>query len=253
MHAPTVPYIQPKVLDALPGIVAGFSTRQGGVSEAPYTSLNLGLSTKDPSENVQANRRRLSEAAGFAPDRLVIAGQVHGSNIKLATEAGLFSGYDGLVTQTPGLLLCISAADCAAVLLADAEARIIGACHSGWRGTVANISEKTVAAMAKLGAAPARLRAYISPCISMKNFEVGPEVAAQFDDAFVHYLPDEPKPRVDLKAVIAAQLEQAGLAPDAIEISPHCTMGETDTFFSYRAENGQTGRMMGFIGLPASG
>jgi len=251
MQAEAAPYIHPNIFDESTEIVAGFTTRHGGVSTAPYTSLNLGLSTKDPRENVQANRQRLVEAAGFSLDQLVIAGQVHGSKIKLATEAGLFPGYDGLVTQTPGLLLCISAADCAAVLLADAEARVIGACHSGWRGTVANISAKTVAAMEDLGANPARLRAYVSPCISMENFEVGPEVAAQFNDRFVHHLPGEPKPRVDLKAVIAAQLEQAGVAPNAIEVSPHCTMGETDIFFSYRAENGQTGRMMGFIGMQA--
>ena len=250
MQPPTTLYLQPEIFEQAPGIVAGFTTRHGGVSDAPFTSLNLGLSTKDPNENVQANRQRLVEAAGFSLDQLVIAGQVHGSKIKVATEAGLFPGYDGLVTQMPGLLLCISAADCAAVLLADAEARVIGACHSGWRGTVANIAAKTVAAMQKLGADPVRLRAYVSPCISMENFEVGPEVAAQFDDRFVYHLPGEPKPRVDLKAVIVMQLEQAGLAPDAVEVSPYCTMAETDTFFSYRAENGQTGRMMGFIGMP---
>jgi YfiH family protein len=219
------------------------------VSNTPYTSLNLGLSTRDPNENVQVNRCRLFAAAGFSTGQLVIAGQVHGSKIKVATEAGLYPGYDGLVTRVPGLLLCISAADCAAVLLTDAEARVIGACHSGWRGTVANISGKTVVAMAEMGSEPSRLKAYISPCISMANFEVGPEVAAQFDETFVHHLPDEPKPRVDLKAVIASQLEEAGVVPQNIEISPHCTMGETDTFFSYRAENGLTGRMMGFIGM----
>lgn len=250
MQAKTAPYLHPAIFERMPGIVAGFTTRHGGVSDAPYASLNLGLSTKDPGENVQANRQRLVEAAGFSVDQLVIAGQVHGAKIKVVTKGGLFPGYDGLVTQMPGLLLCISAADCAAVLLADAKARVIGACHSGWRGTVANIAAKTVAEMKILGANPARLRAYVSPCISMEHFEVGPEVAAQFDEAFVHHLPGEPKPRVDLKAVIAAQLEQAGLAPDAIEVSPHCTMGETETFFSYRAESGQTGRMMGFIGMP---
>ena len=251
MQTEAAPYLHPDVFEGLAHIVAGFTTRHGGVSTAPYTSLNLGLSTKDPAENVQANRQRLVEAAGFSLDQLVIAGQVHGSTIKVAMEDGLFPGYDGLVTKTPGLLLCISAADCAAVLLADAEERVIGACHSGWRGTVANIAGKTVAELEKLGAEAARLRAYVSPCISMEHFEVGPEVAAQFNDRFVHHLPGEPKPRVDLKAVIAAQLKQAGVAPDGIEVSPHCTMGETNTFFSYRAENGQTGRMMGFIGMPA--
>lgn len=243
--------LRPDLFDDLPRIVAGFSTRHGGLSERPYASLNLGLSTGDSTETVAQNRRRLFESVGFTTDQLAIAGQVHGDRLKVVTEAGLFPGYDGMVTQTRGLLLCISAADCAAVLLADAEAGILGACHSGWRGTVADITTKTVAAMQEMGAEPSRMRAYVSPCISSENFEVGPEVAAQFDGAFVLHLPGKKKPHVDLKGVLRAQLETAGVT--AIEISPHCTFGETDRFFSYRAEQGETGRMMGFIGKSGVG
>lgn len=244
MTAPEL--LRPDLFNSLAGIVAGFSTRHGGLSEAPYSSLNLGLSTGDNSDTVAQNRRRLFESLGFAADRLAIAGQVHGDRIKVVTEAGLFPGYDAMVTDVSGLLLCISAADCAAVLLADARAGILGACHSGWRGTVANITGQTVAAMQQKGAVPSQIRAYVSPCISARNFEVGPEVAAQFDPAFVLHPPGKPRPHVDLKGVLRAQLEAAGVT--AIEISPHCTYGETDRFFSYRAEDGTTGRMMGFIG-----
>ena len=247
MPAPEILY--PIVFEEVPGVVAGFSTRHGGTSPPPFASLNLGLSTADEDAHVQANRRHLAAALGFAPDAWVVAGQVHGAAILEADAPGLYPGYDGLITRVPGLLLGITAADCAAILLADPEARIIGACHSGWRGTVARIAAKTVAAMAARGAGPARLRAYVSPCIGMENFEVGPEVAAQFDAAFVHHLPGAPKPRVDLKAAIAAQLTEAGIAPAHLEVSPACTVADTDTFFSYRAENGQTGRMMGFIGM----
>lgn len=245
----TPPLLRPDLFTGLPGVAAGFSTRHGGVSTAPFDSLNLGLSTGDAREQVLENRRRLCAALGFAPDHLAIAGQVHGDRIKIVTEPGLFPGYDALVTRVPGILLCISAADCAAVLLADPEARVVGACHSGWRGTVARIAPQTVEAMTAHGAERHRIRAYISPCIGAEHFEVGPEVAARFDAAYVRRYPDREKPYVDLKAAIAAQLREAGLADAAVEVAPHCTYAGTDDFFSYRAENGETGRMMGCIGL----
>ena len=248
----TLELLRPKVFGAVPGIVAGFTTRHGGVSPAPFGTLNLGLSTDDDDVHVQANRRRLAQTLGFAPDAWGVAGQVHGSDILEIDEPGLYPGYDGLITRVPGLLLGITAADCAAILLADAEAQMIGACHSGWRGTVARITEKTVAAMCERGAEPSRLRAYVSPCISMEHFEVGPEVAAQFEDAFVHYLPGKEKPRVDLKAAIAAQLRAAGVPAEHVEVAPFCTVADRARFFSYRAENGQTGRMMGFVGMASS-
>lgn len=229
-------------------LVAGFSTRAGGVSQAPFGTLNLGLSTGDTPEDVQENRRRLFEPLGFPTDRLAIAGQVHKDQVLTVEAPGLYPGYDALVTDRPDIMLCITAADCAVVLLADAEAGVIGAAHSGWRGTVADITGKTVAAMAALGATPGRLHAYVSPCISHAHFEVGPEVAAHFDDAFVHQPPGQAKPHIDLKGVIVAQLRTAGLAPERLEVAPHCTYAETETFFSYRAEDGRTGRMMGFIG-----
>lgn len=242
-------FLRPTLFEPLPGIVAGFSTRHGGVSLAPYTSLNLGLSTQDDDVHVQQNRYHLFEEVGVSPDRLAIAGQVHEAEVLEVNEPGLYSGYDGLITQEQRLVLCITAADCAAILLADPEAHIIAACHSGWRGTVAEIATKTVAKMVVLGARVARLRAYISPCISAPNFEVGPEVAAQFDSAFVKKYAQKEKPHIDLKAAIVAQLEQAGVSAAHMEVSTHCTYAETDTFFSYRAEQGKTGRMMGFIGM----
>lgn len=241
--------LHPTLFDALPGIVAGFSTRHGGVSEGPHTSLNLSLSIGDDAANVWENRRRLFESVGFSVDQVAYAGQVHGAEVVTVERAGLYRQCDGLVTRQPGLLLCISAADCAAVLLADAEARVIGACHAGWRGAAAHIVGGTVAKMARLGAEPPRLHAYISPCISAERFEVGPEVAAQFAPAFVRHWPGKAKPHVDLKAAVAAQLRGAGVAPEHIEVSPHCTMGETDTFFSYRAERVPSGRMLGFVGM----
>lgn len=249
--APPTP-IRPPRLNALPGIVAGFSTRAGGVSTGVFDSLNLGFSSGDDRAAVEENRRRLLEAVGFTLEDLALAGQVHGAEVQHATEAGLYEGYDGLVTGTPGLVLGITAADCAAVLLADPQARVVGACHSGWRGTVANICQRTVSAMQALSASPKRILAYISPCISAAHFEVGPEVAAQFAAAYRIQRAGRAKPHINLKAAIADQLEAAGVPFENIATSKHCTFAETEHFYSYRAENGNTGRMMGFIGMPKS-
>lgn len=241
--------LRPDPLNAIDGVVAGFSTRHGGVSAPPYDTLNVGLHTDDDPDAVDENRRRLAAALGFASAQMVTAGQIHGATVHAVDAPGHVPRCDGLVTATPGLLLCITAADCAAVLLADPEARVVGACHAGWRGAADGIVPRTVAALAELGADPARLRAYVSPCISAERFEVGPEVAARFDAAVVRHPPDRDKPHVDLKAAIARQLRDTGVPDAQIVISPRCTMSETDTFFSHRGEDGTTGRMMGCIGL----
>lgn len=241
--------LQPDQLNALDGIVAGFTTRHGGASAAPYTSFNLGLHTDDAPDAVRENRQRLAAAFGMTPDRLATAGQVHGTTVHTVDGPGHVPDCDGLVTTVPEVLLCISAADCAAVLLADPGTSVIGACHAGWRGAAGSIVTATVEQMAAHDAAPERLRAYVSPCISADRFEVGPEVAAQFEDAVVHHPPDNDKPHVDLKAAIVWQLHVAGVPEAQIDVSPHCTMSETDTFFSHRGEDGLTGRMMGCIGL----
>ncbi len=231
------------------GTRAGFSLRHGGVSPSPYYTLNLGLSTGDEAANVYENRRRLFRHAGLSPDHLAIAGQVHGKEVLTINEPGLYPGYDALVSNAREVVLCITAADCAVVLLADVDAGVVGACHSGWRGTVEQAAVHVVAAMEKIGAVVDRMYAYISPCISTEHFEVGREVAAKFDDQYVEERADWSRPHIDLKGVIGDQLVRRGLRGAAIEISPRCTVAETNDFFSHRAENGMTGRMMGYISL----
>lgn len=238
------------LLGTLPGLAAGFSLRTGGVSPEPYGSLNLGRSTADDPTNVTENRRRFFGALGFDEADVAVAGQVHSARVQTVSAPGLYRETDGLVTNTPGLLLAISAADCAAVLLADAEARVVGACHAGWRGCVGGIVAETARQMQALGADPARMHAFVSPCISAAVFEVGAEVAERFDAAFVAEQPGG-KALVDLKGQIRAQLLAAGLAPEHVEVSDGCTLSETERFFSHRASGGTTGRMMGAVGLAA--
>lgn len=235
--------------DALDGVTAGFSLRRGGVSAGPYRSLNLGLSTGDDPQNVARNRRLLFAPLGIDVNRLAVAGQVHGSDVLVVTEPGLYPGMDGLVTTAADVTLCITAADCAVVLMADPVARVAAACHSGWRGTAAGVAEKTLASMLECGARAESIRAYVSPCICVDHFEVGPEVADRFAAEFVERRPDWPRPHVDMKAAIAAQLVRRGLPEESVAVSSRCTFAETNDFFSYRAEGGTTGRMMGFIRL----
>lgn len=211
-----------------PGIVAGFTLRGFSPAEAGQ----------------DAARARLAETLDMP---VASVGQVHEASVAVVRGAGHVPAHDGLVTDRRGLLLSVVAADCALVLLADVAAGVVGACHSGWRGTVAGVAGKTVAAMVALGADPERIVAALGPCISAEAFEVGEEVAAQFDDAVVLRRPEWPRPHIDLRADLVRQLAQAGVT--TVDRSEACTVQGTDRFFSYRAENGTPGRMLGFIGL----
>jgi len=230
-------------------IRSAFTTREGGVSAGPYESLNLGLSTEDNPGLVHENRRRAAEQLGFEAECMAFAGQVHGNSVKCVSKGGLFPGYDGLVTDQENILLCITAADCAAVLLVDEQHGIVGACHVGWRGCVGGILEKTVDQMCSLGAAPSQVQSSIGPCISVESFEVGEEVAVQFSDQHVVRRDNWPRPHVDLCGAIEDCLIVSGLTPTQIERSDRCTFLEKEVFFSHRAEHGVTGRMLGMIGM----
>lgn len=243
------PLLRPEIFADVPSITAGMSTRHGGVSGPPYDTLNLGRHVGDDPTSVEMNRRRFCAAMDTDPAWLGTAGQVHGSTVRVIDAPRHEPFCDALVTTTAGLLLAIGVADCAAVLLADPARGVVGACHAGWRGAARNIAADTVAAMADLGAVPSQLRAYVSPCLSEEAFEVGPAVAARFDDAMVIHPDGADRPHLDLKGCLRRQLERAGVPTEAIEVSPRCTLQETDDFFSYRASAGTTGRMFGALVL----
>jgi YfiH family protein len=245
----TVCWLIPAFAEQFPELIIGFSLRHGGVSPAPFATLNLGLSTGDRPEHVIENRRRLAQAVGFDVDQLTLAGQVHGVAVCRVEQAGLYPGYDGLVTRQAGLVLGITAADCAAVMFYEPERRLLGACHAGWRGVVGGVVENTLAALQALGGRVEALWAYMSPCIGLESFEVGPEVAAYFEPEAVHRRPEWPRPHVDLAGALVRRLRRAGVPASQITVTPCDTALQTQDFFSYRAERGQTGRMLGFIGL----
>lgn len=241
---------RPAVFALFEKIVAAESTRHGGVSPAPFASLNLGKSTDDAPANVAENRRRLCTALGFAPRQLAWSKQVHEDKTCVVTAPGGTEGFDALVTNVPGILLAVSMADCTPILIYDLKNNAIGAVHAGWPGTAAGIVGKTLRRMAEqFGTQGADCFAYIGTCIDECSFEVGEEVAVKFDAGFKRFDPEKRKFFVDLKKANTAQLLAFGVPATQIEISSYSTVLNNDDYFSHRKEKGSTGRMMAVIGL----
>ena len=242
--------IYPEIFATFSQIKAAQSTRHGGVSPAPYHSLNLGKNTADTLENVQENRRRLCMESGFTPAQMAWSRQVHGTGVRYADTPGGAEGYDALITDQRGILLAVSVADCTPVLIYDTQNQAIAAVHAGWKGTAGGIVAQTLAEMReRFGTRAKDCVAYVGACISECSFEVGDEVAAQFDSPFKRFDRDRGKYFVDLKKANAAQLLSAGLPESGIEISPFCTYRDHTDFFSHRKDGGVTGRGLGIIGL----
>jgi polyphenol oxidase len=242
--------IYPNIFKPYPHLSAGMSTRHGGVSPYPFASLNM--DNKGPDEAVlrDENRRIFCHELGFAPEQLVRSLQVHDTEILVADEGGYYEGFDAIVTDKKGLLLGVSIADCTPILVFDSKNHVIAAIHAGWKGTVGKLVAKTVHTMHQLyGTMGIDCAAYIGPCIDECAFEVGDEVAIQFDTAFKTWDNQRSKYMIDLKKANAAQLLAFEIPPKQIEISPFSTVLNNSDFFSYRHENAITGRMLAAIGL----
>jgi len=237
----------PKIFD--PAIIAAQSTRLGGVSPAPFASLNLGLSVNDDEKNVLKNRELFFGALGISLSGLSKSHQVHGNKVLVATQPGSHEGYDAQITDRENVFLVVSVADCTPILIHDKKRNAVAAIHAGWKGTVGKIVSHTLAEMKKqYGTEGLDCKAFIGACIGSDHFEVGDEVAAQFDASLKRFDATRQKWLVDLKAANAAQLEAAGVLRENIEISEYCTVANNDLFFSHRKEQGKTGRMMAVIG-----
>lgn len=249
-------------------LMHGFSTRLGGVSQPPHASLNLGYARPDDPAAVAENRRRFAAALGFSMDNVVIAGQVHGTNVHIAQDADRGRGAydrettlppaDAVVTNVPDLVLWTSYADCVPLLFYDPVAQAVGAAHAGWKGTVDNIAGAVVETMrAAFGSDPADLIAVIGPSIGPCCYEVAEPVIGAASDAFgaaaaseiLLRPPGNERPHFDLWAANVHWLEQAGVHDHNIVRTRICTACNVDRFFSHRRENGQTGRGAGVIGL----
>lgn len=240
--------IRPKIFH--PPVIAGQSTRLGGVSPHPHSSMNLGMSVNDLKANVQRNRELFFGELNIRPELVVISKQVHGNSVFVAYEPVITEGFDALITNKPNVFLAVSIADCTPILIYDTKKQAVAAIHAGWKGTVAEIVKCTLQKMQEeYGTQGQDCQAYIGACIAYSNFEVGEEVAQHFDSNFKKFDNEKQKWFVDLKAVNRQQLMDFGVNSQNIEISPYCTFQDGNLFFSHRRDKGLSGRMMAVIGL----
>jgi hypothetical protein len=256
-----VPTIASPLLGGLTGVRHAFFTRQGGVSKGVFASLNTGRGSGDDAAAVAENRTRAAAALGRTAAELSTCYQIHSAR-PIVAHAPLGDARpegDAVVTRAPGVLCGALAADCAPVLIADADARVVAAVHAGWRGARAGVVEAAVAAMVALGAAPARMRAAVGPCIGPASYEVGLE----FLDAFVaadganarFFRPGATtdKRLFDLPGFVLSRLAAAGV-PRA-EWTGHDTLADEARFFSNRraVHRGERdyGRLLSAITLDA--
>jgi YfiH family protein len=232
--------VQAKNLSALPDVRHAFFTREGGVSQGLYTSLNAGIGSGDNPANVKENRTRMAKTVGVAPERFLTAYQIHSPDVAVAENAWRHDSRpraDAIVTKVAGLAVGVSTADCGPVLFADPQARVIGAAHAGWRGALAGVLETTIAAMEKLGAERSRIVAAVGPMISQQNYEVGSEVIEQFtkaDPGNARFFASgrEGHAQFDLPGFIVAQLGKAGVTQ--VENLGLCTYADPQRFYSFR-------------------
>ncbi len=247
-------------LAALPSISHGFFTREGGVSQGIYDSLNCGLGAHDDTDKVRINRARAVEWLGIEKNRLATAYQVHSAKVlpvEEAVEGADAPHVDGLVTTAPGLALGVLSADCAPVLLADPAAGVIAVAHAGNVGALAGIIPATVGEMEKSGATRQNIHAALGPTISAHSYEVGAEFVARFlriDRAHARYFAAaarEGHAMFDLPGFVLAQLHALNLA--SILNLDLCTYTDEKRFFSYRrathAQHDDYGRQLSAIAI----
>lgn len=233
----TPPHLTSRLLEA-DGLKHGFFGRAGGVSRGMFSSLNVGFSSTDSTEDVEENRRRCREA--LSAEHLLTLLQIHSPNAVIVTEPWLGAGprADGIATRMRGVAIGVLAADCMPFLFADVKAGVIGAAHAGWRGALSGILEATIEAMVSIGAREGRIVASVGPCLRPPNFEVGGDVLAAFtrkyqdSEQFFAAGAASDKRQFDLVGFGRSRLFHAGV--ENLDDIGVCTLGESGAYFSYR-------------------
>ena len=229
--------LSPITAPELRGVCHGFFTREGGVSAGIYANLNCGPGSGDDAAAVAENRARV--AAHLGATALLSLNQVHSPEVVVVTEPseGERPRADAMVTDRPGIALGILTADCAPVLFAERDARVVGAAHAGWKGAVSGVVEATLAAMTELGARRERIVAAIGPTISQRAYEVGPEFVERFleesttnERFFAGGVGD--RAMFDLPGFLLSRLREEGIGE--VAWTGHCTCSDERRFFSYR-------------------
>jgi YfiH family protein len=239
-----------------PGLVHAIFTRQGGVSPAPWQSLNVGATVGDDRERVIENRRRAFAAVGREWGSLHDVWQVHSADIVLAGQPRgdrPLVQADGLISATPAVTLFMRFADCVPILLFDPRKQAVGLVHAGWLGTVRRIASLAVRSMGSaFGSNPADILAGVGPSIGPDHYPVGEDVVLQVREAFGseadrHLRREDGRVSFDLWTANQVVLEQAGIG--SIEMAGVCTACHPEDWYSHRGDQGRTGRFGGLIAL----
>lgn len=265
-------YFLKKWMEDEPQLQVGFTGRQGGCSHVPYSSLNLAYHVGDDADDVLQNRSRLAKELGFEPNTWTCGEQVHGTRIAVVGVSDVGRGYsdresafqntDGLVTNVPNVLLTSFYADCVPLYFFDKVKGVVGLAHAGWKGTVGQIAQAMVTTMNETyGCVPQDICAGIGPSIGDCCYEVDEYVMSRVRETLVDIGGDvdsnqiaspsvnEGKSMLNLKELNRMIMIKAGILPEFIECTTWCTSCHPDQFFSYRKEEGTTGRMASWIGM----
>ena len=243
-----------------------FSTRMGGVSKEPYSTMNFSFTRGDDPEDVKENYRRMAKALGVDVDRMVLTWQTHTTNVRVVSEQDFGKGVvrdrdyrdvDGLITNIPGVTLVTFFADCVPLYFLDKKNQAIGLSHSGWRGTVNRMGAVTLEAMKKeFGTMPEDVIACVGPSICQDCYEVGPEVIEQFQAAFdkkhhekLFYAKPNGKYQLNLWEANRIILKEAGVPEENISVTDICTHCNPDLLFSHRRTAEKRGNLCAFLTL----
>lgn len=252
----------------LSDVFHGFSTKHGGVSTNEYTkSMNLAFGRGDNDETVRKNFEIFAEAIKADPKCGIMLGQVHSANVLTVTEKEFGLGVydktelclDGYVSNTPGALLCVRVADCVPILFSDSENGVIGAVHSGWRGSALKISEKCIEKMTELGAKKENIRVAIGPSICADCYTVRDDFVAEckrllgerLSSVFIKPGSEPDTYKADLKKLNKTVLLEAGIPDNNIDVAKVCTCCEHEDFFSHRYHKENRGTGCAMIALPS--
>ncbi len=242
-----ITYIESELLNKYPDITSAFSTKKGLNRTSPY-GFNLSYNVKDNEEAVNENRKQFFSLFNISSNRAAFQYQIHSDIITTIKQPGYCGESDAMITNLPNIPLFAVSADCTLVFLYDFVNRAIAAIHSGWRGTKKQIVSKTVQRMEKeFNTIPGNLAAWVSPCISAKNYEVGEEVASQFDDKYI--VKQDNSLYMDIAFCNIDMLINSGVKLENIDYSDVCSFAEKDLLHSYRRDGINSGRALGFIML----
>ncbi|RCK71787.1 MAG: hypothetical protein IGBAC_0744 [Ignavibacteriae bacterium] len=241
-----IPVIKSQIFENYAQIKFGFSTRIGGVSPYPY-GMNLSFNVGDERVNVIKNRELFFGELKIGLDELAIPQQVQGGTVKRVYVQGGYDECDGLITNSYGVFLTVTTADCLPVFLFDPVTKSIGAVHAGWRGLLLNIVPTAIRMMwQEFRSFPENIKVFIAPAAGVCCYEIMDDVGSKFPEEFKV---KSVKTFLDIKLYAKMQLINSGVSESNIEISEYCTICNPDLFHSHRRDKKKSGRMMGVIGL----